>query len=62
MPAVRRSTVARCRAATGIIDVMAPDSLPLARQLAGEVLSLPMGPHLTAAMQQAVIEAVLSAA
>ncbi|MFO1175586.1 MAG: DegT/DnrJ/EryC1/StrS family aminotransferase [Paracoccaceae bacterium] len=41
---------------------LAPDSLPLARQLAGEVLSLPMGPHLTAAMRQAVIEAVLSAA
>ena len=28
MPAARRSTVARCQAATGIIDVMAPDSLP----------------------------------
>src|SRR5690606_22321909 len=26
---------------------IAPDALPLARQLAGEVLSLPMGPHLT---------------
>ena len=25
---------------------LAPDALPLARQLAGEVLSLPMGPHL----------------
>lgn len=28
MPAARRSMVARCRAATGIIDVMVPDSLP----------------------------------
>jgi len=26
---------------------IAPDALPLARQLAGEVLSLPMGPHLS---------------
>lgn len=39
---------------------LAPQSLPLARQLADEVLSLPMGPHLTRDMQNTVIEAVLS--
>lgn len=36
-------------------------SLPLAEQLAGEVLSLPMGPHLGADQVQAVIAAVRSA-
>jgi dTDP-3-amino-3,4,6-trideoxy-alpha-D-glucose transaminase len=34
--------------------------LPIADRLAGEVLSLPMGPHLTAAQQDAVIDAVRS--
>lgn len=37
---------------------LAPESLPLARQLAGEVLSLPMGPHLTMADAHAVIAAI----
>lgn len=35
-----------------------PDALPVARQLAGEVLSLPMGPHLNAAGAAAVADAV----
>lgn len=34
------------------------DEFPLAEQLASEVLSLPMGPHLTLAQQDRVIEAV----
>jgi dTDP-3-amino-3,4,6-trideoxy-alpha-D-glucose transaminase len=34
--------------------------LPIADRLAGEVLSLPMGPHLIAAQQDAVIDAVRS--
>jgi dTDP-3-amino-3,4,6-trideoxy-alpha-D-glucose transaminase len=34
--------------------------LPIADLLAGEVLSLPMGPHLTVAQQEAVIDAVRS--
>jgi dTDP-4-amino-4,6-dideoxygalactose transaminase len=38
-----------------------PDSLPIARRLADEVLSLPIGPHLTPDMQRTVIDAVLSA-
>ena len=38
-----------------------PDSLPLARRLAAEVLSLPVGPNLTAAEADAVIDAVLRA-
>lgn len=38
---------------------LAPEALPLARQLAGEVLSLPMGPHLAPADAQAVIAAIL---
>lgn len=33
-------------------------SLPVAEQLAGEVLSLPMGPHLTMTQAQQVVEAV----
>jgi dTDP-4-amino-4,6-dideoxygalactose transaminase len=33
---------------------IAPDALPLARQLASEVLSLPIGPHLAQADMQAV--------
>jgi dTDP-4-amino-4,6-dideoxygalactose transaminase len=37
---------------------VAPDALPLARQLAGEVLSLPMGPHLSLADADEVIAAV----
>ncbi len=36
---------------------LAPDSLPLARCLASEVLSLPMGPHLTSDQQASVIGA-----
>lgn len=35
-----------------------PDALPVARQLAGEVLSLPMGPHLGADAAAAVADAV----
>ena len=38
----------------------APGAFPLARQLAGEVLSLPMGPHLSENMCHDVIEAVLA--
>lgn len=38
-----------------------PDALPLARQLAGEVLSLPIGPHLSAADADRVIAAVRAA-
>jgi len=34
------------------------ESLPLARQLASEVLSLPIGPHLTAAQVESVVRAV----
>lgn len=37
----------------------APDAFPIAQSLADEVLSLPMGPHLTDEMQTQVIEAVL---
>lgn len=36
----------------------APDAFPLARQLAGEVLSLPMGPHLTTDQALEVAQAV----
>ncbi|BCJ92366.1 aminotransferase [Terrihabitans soli] len=35
-----------------------PEELPIARQMAAEVLSLPMGPFLDREMQQAVIDAV----
>jgi dTDP-4-amino-4,6-dideoxygalactose transaminase len=41
---------------------IAPVALPLARQLAGEVLSLPMGPQLPLADASRVIEAVRAAA
>ena len=34
-------------------------ALPIAERLAGEILSLPMGPHLAAADAEQVIEAVL---
>ncbi|MCB1331091.1 MAG: DegT/DnrJ/EryC1/StrS family aminotransferase [Maritimibacter sp.] len=37
---------------------LAPDALPLARQLAGEVLSLPMGPQLGTAAVEAVAQAI----
>lgn len=37
---------------------LAPDALPLARQLASEVLSLPIGPHLTEAQAGHVIRAI----
>ncbi|MBC7180973.1 MAG: DegT/DnrJ/EryC1/StrS family aminotransferase, partial [Roseovarius sp.] len=37
---------------------LAPEALPLARQLADEVLSLPIGPHLAAEDVSAVIRAV----
>lgn len=37
---------------------LAPDAFPLARQLAGEVLSLPMGPHLTTDQALEVAQAV----
>lgn len=37
---------------------MAPEVLPLARRLAGEVLSLPMGPHLSSGDAQAVCDAI----
>lgn len=37
---------------------IAPNTLPLARQLAGEVLSLPMGPHLAISDAGAVVEAL----
>lgn len=36
-----------------------PDSFPLARQLANEVLSLPMGPHLQLDQARAVVAAIL---
>lgn len=39
----------------------APDALPLARQLAGEVLSLPIGPHLDMPSAQAVVRAITDA-
>ncbi|MEU2348205.1 DegT/DnrJ/EryC1/StrS family aminotransferase [Modestobacter sp. NPDC049651] len=39
---------------------LAAAHLPVADQLAGEVLSLPMGPHLTPSEQDAVIDAVRS--
>ena len=35
-----------------------PDALPIARQLAGEVLSLPMGPHLKIEQVARVVEAI----
>ncbi|MDP2087322.1 MAG: DegT/DnrJ/EryC1/StrS family aminotransferase [Gemmobacter sp.] len=41
---------------------LAPDALPLARDLAGEVLSLPMGPQLPLADAARVIDAVRAAA
>ncbi len=41
---------------------LTPDALPLARQLAGEVLSLPMGPQLALADVERVIAAVKLAA
>jgi len=41
---------------------LAPDSLPLARQLAGEVLSLPVGPQLELANVHRVIASVQQAA
>lgn len=41
---------------------LAPDTLPLARDLAGEVLSLPMGPQLPLADAARVIDAVRAAA
>ena len=37
-----------------------PNSLPLARKLAGEVLSLPMGPHLSKQDVETVIETIVS--
>ncbi len=37
---------------------IAPEDLPIASQLAGEVLSLPIGPHLTRAMADRVIAAI----
>lgn len=40
---------------------LSPADLPIARKLADEVLSLPMGPHLSPEMQDTVIEAVLAA-
>ena len=40
---------------------LAPGALPLARELAGEVLSLPMGPHLSQADVDGVIAAVMAA-
>ncbi len=39
---------------------IAVESLPIANQIAEEVLSLPIGPHLTAEQQERVIAAVLS--
>lgn len=36
----------------------APGQFPLAERLAGEVLSLPMGPHLSLPQQEAVIDAI----
>jgi len=41
---------------------LAPAALPLARDLAGEVLSLPIGPHLSLADAARVIEAVRASA
>jgi dTDP-4-amino-4,6-dideoxygalactose transaminase len=41
---------------------LAADALPLARRLAGEALSLPMGPHLSLAQADSVVEAVRAAA
>lgn len=41
---------------------LAPGALPVARALAGEVLSLPMGPHLSAADRDRVVAAVVAAA
>jgi dTDP-4-amino-4,6-dideoxygalactose transaminase len=38
---------------------LAPDTLPLARQLAGEVLSLPIGPHLAPGDTRAVARACM---
>ncbi|MCP4081905.1 MAG: DegT/DnrJ/EryC1/StrS family aminotransferase [Planctomycetaceae bacterium] len=38
---------------------IAPDALPVANSLAQEVLSLPMGPHLTTEQQTGVIRAIL---
>lgn len=38
---------------------LAPQALPLAKQLAGEVLSLPMGPHLTLEDARAVVTAIV---
>jgi dTDP-4-amino-4,6-dideoxygalactose transaminase len=40
---------------------LAPDALPLARQLADEVMSLPMGPHLAMSDVERVIAAVRAA-
>ncbi len=40
---------------------LAPEALPLARDLAGEVLSLPMGPQLSLADSKRVVEAVRAA-
>ena len=40
---------------------LAPGALPLARELANEVLSLPMGPHLSRANVDGVIAAVMAA-
>lgn len=40
---------------------LAPDALPLARDLADEVLSLPMGPQLPLADAARVIDAVRAA-
>jgi len=37
-----------------------PDSLPLAQKMAGEVLSLPMGPHLSDQDLQTVIQTIVS--
>jgi dTDP-4-amino-4,6-dideoxygalactose transaminase len=39
---------------------LAPDSLPIARRLAGEVLSLPMGPHLPLSDAGRVVDAILA--
>jgi dTDP-4-amino-4,6-dideoxygalactose transaminase len=35
-----------------------PDAFPIARRMAGELLSLPIGPHLTSEMAEQVTEAV----
>lgn len=48
---------------TAYADLGLPcDALPLARRMAGEVLSLPIGPHLSAASADHVIQAVRLAA